>query len=271
MKKPNFFIVGAPKCGTTALYNYLKHHPDIFLPEFKEPHFFGKDILPPYAIRDEKKYLSLFSNVRNEKRIGEASVWYLYSKKAATEIKEYCPSVDFIIMLRNPVDMMYSLHSQRLYTGRETIEDFEQALEASAKREYNGAIPRYQDVARFTEQVQRYFNVFGRDKVHIIIYDDFKRNTLDEYLKTLDFLGVERDHRPNKFKVIKASRTFRNRYLQSLMHTTPPWVHIIGKMIPSSALRETLFKIIKSVFSKVKYLFMLFYSILFLKKWSSLL
>lgn len=85
MRNPDFFIVGAPKSGTTAMYKYLKQHPDIFMPEVKEIHFFGTDLNSPWFIRDKEKYLSSFSNAKGEKRIGEASAWYLYSKNAADD------------------------------------------------------------------------------------------------------------------------------------------------------------------------------------------
>ena len=78
MRRPDFFIVGAPKCGTTALYEYLKQHPEVFMPkEAKEPNFFGSDFNNPFFIRDENAYLALFADARYEKRVGEASVWYL--------------------------------------------------------------------------------------------------------------------------------------------------------------------------------------------------
>lgn len=135
MKKPDFFIVGAAKCGTTAMYEYLKEHPEIFMPEdAKEPNYFGSDMNYKSSRLTEEQYLSLFSDAKNEKRIGEASVWYLYSKLAASEIKEFCPSARIIIMLRNPVDMLYSLHSELFYGADEDIEDFKTALNAEEVR-----------------------------------------------------------------------------------------------------------------------------------------
>jgi len=143
MRTPDFFIVGAPKCGTTAMSDYLRQHPEIYMPQRKEPHFFGSDLDAPYPyfIRDKEQYFSLFAEAKDEKRVGEASVWYLYSKRAAFEIKEFCPTASIIIMLRNPVDMIYSLHSQRLFTGNEDIPDFEEALEAEEDRKRGLRIP----------------------------------------------------------------------------------------------------------------------------------
>src|SRR6266446_2704827 len=109
--KPNFFIVGAPRCGTTALYSYLRQHPDVFLPEYKEPHYFNTDMNSGGAIRKEKDYLAQFSGAQNQPRIGEASVYYLSSVAAPEQIKSFCPTAKIIIMLRNPVDTVDALHA----------------------------------------------------------------------------------------------------------------------------------------------------------------
>ena len=112
------------------------------MPELKEPHFFGRDLYSPRFIRDEERYLSLFYGAESHKRAGEASVYYLCSKRAAKEIKEFSPSACIIIMLRNPADMIYSLHSQRLYSGHENISDFEAALEAEEERKRGLRCPK---------------------------------------------------------------------------------------------------------------------------------
>src|SRR5436190_21521408 len=111
MKTPNFFIVGAPKCGTTAMYEFLKQHPQIFMTR-KEVDFFGSDLYMKERIRDESAYLQLFAAATDEFRVGEGSVWYLYSKRAAAEIKRFVSDARIIIQLRDPTDMIYSLHSE---------------------------------------------------------------------------------------------------------------------------------------------------------------
>lgn len=162
-KTPNFFIVGAPKCGTTAMHIYLRQHPEIFMPEKKESHFFGSDLNSQYFIRDREKYLSLFSEAKDVKRIGEASVWYLYSKQAAYEIKEFSPSASIIIMLRNPVDMLYAQHSQFLYNGNENIASFEDALNAEKTEWLVCAYLQTSILLKvsFTEKLQSIRNRFG--------------------------------------------------------------------------------------------------------------
>src|SRR5438034_1403974 len=125
--KPTFFLVGAPKCGTTALYAYLQKHPGLFLPP-KEQHFFGSDLYPPERPHDEADYLRPFASAPAGVQLGEASVWYLYSRLAAQEIKRFSPEGRIIVSLRNPVDMIYSLHSHVTWAGIERVQPFERAI-----------------------------------------------------------------------------------------------------------------------------------------------
>ena len=110
-KKPGFFIVGAPKCGTTSFYHYLRQHPQIFMPDNKEPHYFGSDLKKrsDEFIKTEEEYLSLFKDADSSQMAGEASTFYLYSKAAQKEIKGFNPHAKIIIMLRNPIDFLHSL------------------------------------------------------------------------------------------------------------------------------------------------------------------
>src|SRR5215471_2980035 len=101
MRKPDFFIVGAPKCGTTAIFDYLAQHPEVFLAP-KELHFFGSDLNYPTRKVNEVEYLKWFESAKEERRVGEASVWYFYSQLAPQEIKQFSPDARIIISLRNP-------------------------------------------------------------------------------------------------------------------------------------------------------------------------
>lgn len=246
IRKPDFFIVGAPKSGTTAMYEYLKAHPEIFMCR-KEVHFFCSDLSSPWYVRDLNEYLRLFEGVRDEKRVGEASVWYLYSKKAAYEIKEFNPEASIIIMLRNPVDMMYSLHSQGLYNGNEDMEDFEEALNAEEDRKKSSRLPKhyhlreglyYRDVVRYYEQVKRYIEVFGRERVHIIIFEEFKRDTPKFYRDTLRFLGVDEEFSP-EFKIINPNKVVKNKFLRDLIRfPSDTEKKIIKLLIPNKKIRQ---------------------------------
>jgi hypothetical protein len=257
VKKPNFFIVGAPKCGTTAMNEYLKQHPEIFIPEKKELHFFGTDLKFYTPGPTEEKYLSYFSSVTTEKRVGEATVWYLYSKQAASEIKKYCPSARIIIMLRNPVHMLHSLHSQFLFEGYENIMEFKCALDAEANRKRGLCIPDsarlknrffckellfYREVAKYEQQVRRYLDVFGRENVHVIIFDDFESDTAGVYRETCRFLGVTEAFQ-STLKVANPNRRIRNMTLHEFLRYPPNVVRWVGKLTPSQlrrGLRQSL-------------------------------
>lgn len=199
-KRPDFFIVGAPKCGTTALAQYLAKHPDIYMPQ-KEMHYFGTDLKfgPQFYRRDLDAYLAEFSQWNGQTRAGEASVWYLFSTSAAAEIKAFNPEASIIILLREPASMLYSLYYQFLFDGNENLPSFEEALEAERDRRVGRRIGRltylsqaldYRSTAGFTDQVRRYFDIFGRERVHVIIYDDLAADTARTYHETLNFLGV---------------------------------------------------------------------------------
>jgi len=250
MRKPDFFLVGAPKCGTTAMYRFLSQHPDIFVPPAKEVHFFGTDLYSPHYSRDLQKYLTLFASAKNEKRVGEGSVWYLYSKLASQEIKEFSPSAGILIMLRNPVDMIYSLHSHRLYINSEDIEDFAEALKAEEERKQGLRLPAnpypvaglfYREVGKYTDQVKRYFAAFGRDQVKIILYDDFKADPVRACQEVFSFLGVLPSV-PLEISVINASKRIRSKALASWLDPPPPLARKLARALTSSEMRHKLFR-----------------------------
>jgi hypothetical protein len=248
MRRPDFFIVGAPKCGTTAMQDYLGQHPEIFMPDMKEAHFFGADLDAPVYLRDEKKYLALFAKARDEKRIGEASVFYLYSKQAAREIKAFAPDASIIVMLRNPVEMIYSLHSQRLYNGNEDIEDFEAALDAEEDRKRGLRLPKdrhllaglfYRDVAKYSDQLQRYIDVFGREQIKVIIFDEFKRGTAQVYKDTCQFLGVAPTFNPT-IRVINGNKGVRSITYRNIIFRPSMLRKVARRVIPDTPRRRII-------------------------------
>jgi len=252
MRKPNFFVVGAPKCGTTAMSVYLKQHPEIFIPHAKEPHFFGSDLVSHqfHRYRDKEQYLSLFSAVRDEKRVGEASVWYLYSKQAAAEIKEFNSQAKIIIMLRDPVEMIYSMHSQSLYSYNEDIVNFEAALDAEEDRKKGLRIPErawfvqalfYREIAKYTEQVKRYLNAFGWENVHIIIFDDFESDTAEVYRDTLRFLDVNPNFQ-TEFYVVNPNKRVWSEALLAFTKNPPPVARRLVRGLMPYQTRDRLLK-----------------------------
>ncbi len=200
MKRPDFFIVGAFKAGTTALYEYLRAHPQIFMSVPKEPMYFGQDLTPRYRRMTEDEYLALFKDARPDQHAGEASPWYLYSRSAAAEIHDFDTDARAIIMLRNPVDVMYSQHSQLVFNQREDLTDFAQALAAEDDRMAGHRLPAdairpealyYRHSVQFPEQIARYVDVMGRDRIQFIVFDDLVADPRAVYRTTLEFLGVD--------------------------------------------------------------------------------
>lgn len=201
MRRPNFFLVGAPRCGTASMYTYLKQHPEIYVSIDKEPHFFGSDLgTMPGTIREENLYLSLFAGAGDRPRIGEASVWYLSSRRAPHEIRAFAPDARILILLREPAQMAHSLYSLYARTGNEDLPSFEEALAAEPERQAGRRLPPgayfpqgllYTAAARYAGDVERYFTVFGRENVHCVLFDDFVRDTPAAYRQTLAFLGVD--------------------------------------------------------------------------------
>lgn len=257
---PNFFVVGAPKCGTTSMDTYLKQHPEIFVPDEKEFQYFGKDIKRgPEIYCSTEKYLAAFQSATDEKSIGETSVLYLYSRLAATEIKQFNPDARIIIMLREPVDMLISYHTHLYYSHIEDVAEFQAALEKGETRRF--AIPGgeheldpeviantldlrvYRDVVKYTNQVKRYFDVFGRDKVHVILFDDFKKDAAGVYREALEFLGVDPDFQPD-FRVLNPSRAFRRGGAHGKVWRPPIWLRSIARKLLTREQRERLVELI---------------------------
>jgi hypothetical protein len=239
MKRPDFFIVGAFKAGTTSLYEYLRQHPQIFMPFHKEPMFFGGDLDSRYGRMSERDYLRLFDGARPDQRAGEASPWYLYSELAAAEIKAFSPDAQIIVMLRNPVDVMYAQHSQLLFNRREDLVDFGEALAAEPERRQGRRIPGgalrrealfYRHSVRFAQQLERYLDVFGADRVHVIVHDDLRSDAAGVVRSTFQFLGVD-PQQPVSLEVHNPNRRSRLELVQRLVYEPPgplrrviPWL-----------------------------------------------
>jgi Sulfotransferase domain len=222
----DFFVVGAPKCATTAVHAYLRGHPEIFMPAQKELHFFGSDLSKLPSQLTEEQHRQLFVDAGDARRVGETCIWALYSREAARSIHDYNPAARIVIMLRNPVEMLHALHAEYLIHGIEDIAHFAGALEAQDDRQKGKRLPlrgmyptqlyAYHAIGRFSEQVERYLKVFGRDRVHVVLYEDFKADPSLEYGRLLRFLGVSADPRPD-FKVINPSRVLRSCALQRVL------------------------------------------------------
>jgi hypothetical protein len=221
-RRPDFFIVGHHKCGTTALYEMLRRHPQIFMPEIKEPWFMAGDervLLQPSSPLPKtlEQYLALFAPARPEQRAGEATPAYLLSPTAAASIAELQPDARIIAILREPASFLRSLHMQRVQVHAETETDLGRALALEQTRRLGQAIPRdavrpedlfYSEHVRYVEQLRRYHAVFPPEQVLVLIYEDFRRDNEATVRQVLRFLDVD-DERP--LELIEANPTVRVR------------------------------------------------------------
>ena len=214
MARPNFFIIGAPKCGTTSLAQWLSAHPEIYMSPWKEPHFFSTDHVEPTRPMPDD-YERLFDNANSgHKAIGEASTWYLASRVAIPSILDFEPKARLVICVRNPVDMAYSLHNQSVFVGTEVIRDFAESWRAQADRARGERLPgwgeparlQYGSVCKLGQQVARAIDLAGRDAVHVVFLDDMRRNPGAAYRSVLSFLEVSEDVAPDFRVANKASK-----------------------------------------------------------------
>ena len=174
-RKPDFYIVGATKAGTTSVYRYLRQHPRIFLPDQKEPRFFVDDdylrgirTFAPHPVRSLSDYLVLFAGVPGGVKAGEASTAYLYCRASPTRIHEFTPDARIVVMLRNPVDRAYSNYGQCRKGGHEVL-SFEEAIATEKDRP---ALFHYVQQGLYTHQLQRYLDLFGEDAVGVFFLED---------------------------------------------------------------------------------------------------
>jgi Sulfotransferase domain len=231
LKGPDLFLVGAPKCGTTAMADYLDQHPEIAMCPYKELHFFGTDLQSRAPVKRDQwrptrdEYMRTFEDLQRERRRGEASGWYLYSSAAPREIHDFCPGAEIVAMLRNPLTMLPSLHSQLVYWGIEPVEDFEQALALDEERERTGTpegfVPdSYRSAVRYGGQLRRYLDVFGPEQVHVIIFDRFSDDTGGVFRETCEFLGVDPSFVPS-IEVVNPNKMVRSRTTRRLLRRPP--------------------------------------------------
>jgi Sulfotransferase domain len=201
---PDFFIVGHPKCGTTALYEMLRRQPRIYMPALKEPQFFASEMRVgspagrlPTSLGD---YLALFDGARADQLLGEASPSYLRSRTAAAEIAAVQPAARIIAILREPASLLRSVHLQFVQGMIETEYDLRKALALEPDRRAGRSLPRhglspqalmYSEHVQYVEQLRRYHALFAPENVLVLIYDDFRADNDGTVRGVMRFLGID--------------------------------------------------------------------------------
>ena len=232
---PNFFIVGAPRAGTTSLHEYLNKIPDIFMSPIKEPKFFSEKTVsikhPDKPIRDKKKYLELFKNTRNEKYLGESSTSYLSDPQAPKLIHEVSPQAKIIIILRDPVERVFSHYLMYVRDGW-----WNHSFKEQIQKEIKNKVKPFErnmelNTSFYYDNVKRYIDTFGIKQVKIIIFEEFIKNpkkTMEEILEFLEITHTIHNFKPEKFnsyievrgKIRKSIR--KNRILAKIVKLTFP-------------------------------------------------
>jgi Sulfotransferase family len=246
---PDFFIVGQPKSGTTALYETLRRHPEIYMPAGKEPWFFAPELHDRTPPRPEgtpttlDQYLSLFAAAQPGQRAGEATALYLWSKTAASRIAEVQPAARIVAILREPASLLRSLHMQFVQTYVETEGDLRRALSLEPQRRAGRSIPRhtywpqalmYSEQVRYVEQLRRYHEAFSREQVLVLIYDDFRADNDATVRAVLRFLDVD-DTVALELAQANPTVRMRSQRAHELLHALS-----VGRGPVSTAVKETI-------------------------------
>jgi hypothetical protein len=251
MVMPTFLVMGASKAGTTAFHLYLSQHPEIFMSSFKEPKFFAFEGMEPAFLGPGKKpdqqapfkpllvtslskYQELFSDVTEQKAIGESSPQYLYSERAPERMRHYVPEVKLILILREPVERAYAHFLYNILENREPITDFGRALAEEENRIHNNWwwAWHYKYRGLYFQQVKRYLDVFSRDQMKIYLYDDLKKDAVSMLQDTFKFIGVDDTFLPNVSVKHNASGIPKNQELHKLLTRPNPVKTLLKTVLP---------------------------------------
>jgi len=263
---PDFFVVGHPKCGTTALHQMLKDHPEIYMPERKEPWFFAEELhestppRPEGTPRTLSEYAEWFAAAPPGRIVGEATAYYLWSKTAAANIASVNPDARIVAILREPAGFLRSLHLQLLEVYTEIEPDLGRAMELETERRAGRSMPRYtyfprmllySEFVRYTEQLQRMHAAFGAEQVKVLIYDDFRADNEGTVREVRRFLGVDESA---PVRALEANPTVRPRSqrLNELVHAVSvgrgPLSHAVKgaiKAVTPAAARRSAIRTLK--------------------------
>lgn len=241
---PDFLVIGAARSGTTALYNYLNQHPDIFMPKTKEPNFFayedcqlnvkgpGADFINN-SVTDMSRYKALFSEAGG-RITGEASPLYLYEPRAPKRIFHHAPRVKMVAILRNPVEQAYShfMYATRLLVEDEP--DFVNALHREEERLEKGWQPLfgYSSFPRYGEQLQRYFDLFAKEQFFISTYEEFEDSPQQTISAIFEHIGVDADFTPDISYRPNAGGVPKSQLFQDFLIKPNAITGLIAKVIP---------------------------------------
>lgn len=253
---PDFFIAGIPKSGTTALYEYLAGHPQVFFTSPKEPLFYAEDLGDHREIRTRDAYQALFRHAGPQHRcVGDASVWYMHSQAALPRVRQELPDARLVVLLRHPVDFLRSLHWDFVWVCAEDEPDFERAWALQPLRRAGLSIPArcqvrwfldYEALGRLGRHLARLLDTFPRRQVGVWLYDDFAQAPQRVYAEVLSFLGLPHDGR-QVFPRINAGKQSRLGWLAqaqaTMVQTLPRGAITLGKRCGLGWLNRTIVRL----------------------------
>lgn len=249
---PTFLVIGAAKSGTTALWAILRQHPDVFMPELKEPHhyafppgrpapaFAGPGATITEAVTDPDAYRALFAPAGAARAVGEASALYLYLPDAVDRIAAALPGVRLVAVLRQPADRAFSSFQHLKRQGREPAATFEEglALEGERIRDGWGFLWRYRDLGHYPAQLRRYRDRFGDSRLLVHLYDDLVRDPLGVARRTYEFLGVDPSHVPDLSARPNVGGVPRAGWRGRLLGRSSPLRRAAGRALPARLRRR---------------------------------
>ena len=247
MSLPNFMCIGAAKSGTTTLYDILKQHPEIFIPAFKEPHFF--DIPENYNNGIEWYEKNYFRNI-NKKIIADFTPSYFFEKQAPERIfNDIGKDIKFVILLRHPVERAYSHY---LHSVRDENEDisFEEAIRKEDNRlekfienkDYLSYLRNsYYHQGLYGEMIERYLKYFSLDNFLFIHFENEfmidRKKTID---KLLIFIDLETEINLNLDLRSNPASKEKFKFLKKLMKKKGWWRKVLKFMVPSMQIRQII-------------------------------
>jgi hypothetical protein len=247
---PDFFVIGHPKSGTTALYEMLRRHPQVYMPDLKEPRYFAGDMYSPMDAprgaglpRTLAQYQALFAGAQPGQLAGEASPLYLSSHLAAGEIAAHVPDARLIAVLREPTSFLRSLHMQFVQSHIETNNDLRTAISLEDARREGKDIPDssqfrphvlfYSDHVRYVEQLERYQAVFPAEQLLVLIYEDFRNDNEAAVRRVLRFLELDHTVAVDGLEANPTVRV-RSQQLDELMHAVSVGTGPLSRMAKAS-------------------------------------
>jgi len=265
---PNFFIVGAQKAGTTSLYHYLNQHPQVYMSPIKEPFFFDHELdskgevvrrefrghRQPPRFTNIEEYSTLFEGARGEKAIGEATPLYIYAPGTAERIESYVPGAKSIALLRNPADRAYSAFLYAVRMGVEPRKRFAQALREEPLRMRSGwhYVFHYRSRGLYYQQLKRYYEVLGRERLGVWLYEDMREVPASVAQSVFRFLEVDDTFTPDTSSRYNPAGVPASGSARAAIRATNRAVWVLRKVLPpTSRILPLAFKMRRVVQSRV--------------------